>query len=138
MQTIPNSMRRTPEWGGAVERTKFRPTVSGDATRTRRQSQPAASGICRTFIPADRHGRTLPGAEPSAVQSRCYPRVERAMNVIRLTATSGPDGILHLSVPVGAAGEFEVEVVVSPRPAAGGAHEAAVSMSNAARRRPSE
>ncbi len=42
------------------------------------------------------------------------------MNVIRLTATSGPDGILHLSVPVGAAGEFEVAVVVAPKPNANG------------------
>lgn len=43
------------------------------------------------------------------------------MTVIRLTATSGPDGVLHLSVPVGAAGEFEVAVVVTPRPPATGA-----------------
>lgn len=43
------------------------------------------------------------------------------MNVIRLTATSGPDGVLHLSVPVGAAGEFEVAVVVAPKPTANGA-----------------
>ena len=42
------------------------------------------------------------------------------MNVIRLTATSGPDGILHLTVPVGAAGEFEVAVVVAPKPSANG------------------
>jgi hypothetical protein len=43
------------------------------------------------------------------------------MNVIRLTATSGSDGVLHLSVPVGAAGEFEVAVVVAPRPTVSGA-----------------
>ena len=43
------------------------------------------------------------------------------MTVIRLTATSGPDGVLHLNVPVGAAGEFEVAVVVTPRPPADGA-----------------
>jgi hypothetical protein len=43
------------------------------------------------------------------------------MNVIRLTATAGPDGILHLDVPVGAAGEFEVAVVVAPKPPANGA-----------------
>ncbi len=42
------------------------------------------------------------------------------MNVIRMTATSGPDGVLHLSVPVGSAGEFEVAVVVSPKPIANG------------------
>ena len=41
------------------------------------------------------------------------------MHVVRMSAKSGPDGILHLSVPVGAAGEFEVAVVVSPKPAAG-------------------
>ena len=43
------------------------------------------------------------------------------MNVIRFTAKSGPDGVLHLSVPVGAVGEFEVAVVVSPKPTANGA-----------------
>jgi hypothetical protein len=43
------------------------------------------------------------------------------MNVIRLTAKSGPAGVLHLSVPVGAAGEYEVAVVVAPKPAAGAA-----------------
>lgn len=42
------------------------------------------------------------------------------MNVIRLTATSGPDGVLRLEVPVGSEGEFEVAVVVAPKPAAGG------------------
>ncbi len=47
------------------------------------------------------------------------------MNVIRLTATSGPDGILHLSVPVGAAGEFEVAVVVAPKPSTSGSAPAA-------------
>lgn len=43
------------------------------------------------------------------------------MNVIRMTATAGPDGVLHLDVPVGAAGEFEVQVVVSRRPGKNGA-----------------
>lgn len=43
------------------------------------------------------------------------------MAVIRLSATAGPDGVLHLDVPVGAAGEFEVQVVVSPKPGAPGA-----------------
>ena len=43
------------------------------------------------------------------------------MTVIRITATSGPDGVLHLTVPVGSAGEFEVAVVVSPKPTASGA-----------------
>ncbi len=42
------------------------------------------------------------------------------MNVIRLSATSGPDGVLHLSVPVGSVGEFEVAVVVSQKPTATG------------------
>lgn len=39
------------------------------------------------------------------------------MSVIRMTATAGPDGVLHLSVPVGGEGEFEVQVVVTPKPA---------------------
>jgi hypothetical protein len=38
------------------------------------------------------------------------------MSVIRLTATAGPDGVLHLSVPAGGAGEYEVQVVLTPRP----------------------
>ncbi|MBP3958252.1 hypothetical protein J8F10_23645 [Gemmata sp. G18] len=42
------------------------------------------------------------------------------MNVIRLSATSGPDGVLHLTIPVGAPGDFEVAVVVSPKPTANG------------------
>jgi hypothetical protein len=42
------------------------------------------------------------------------------MNVIRLTATSGSDGVLHLSVPVGMAGEFEVAVVVALKPTTNG------------------
>lgn len=42
------------------------------------------------------------------------------MSVIRMTATSGPDGVLHLSVPAGRAGEFEVTVVFVPKPAADG------------------
>ena len=37
------------------------------------------------------------------------------MNVIRLTATSDPDGVLRLQLPVGA-GEFEV--IVAPKPSA--------------------
>ena len=43
------------------------------------------------------------------------------MTVIHLSATSGPDGVLHLTIPVGAAGEFDVAVVVSAKPAAAGA-----------------
>lgn len=40
------------------------------------------------------------------------------MRVVQLTATAGPDGVLRLSIPVGAAaGEFEVAVVVQPKPA---------------------
>jgi hypothetical protein len=39
-------------------------------------------------------------------------------HIVRMSATSGPDGVLHLSVPVGAAGEFEVAVVVTPKPPA--------------------
>ncbi len=37
------------------------------------------------------------------------------MHVVRLSAKSGSDGILHLSVPVGLVGEFEVAVVVTPK-----------------------
>ena len=41
------------------------------------------------------------------------------MEVIRLSATAGPDGVLRLAVPVGAAGgEFEVAVVVAAKPPA--------------------
>jgi hypothetical protein len=41
------------------------------------------------------------------------------MTSIVLTSTSGPDGKLHLEVPVGKPDtEFEVEVVVRPKPAA--------------------
>ena len=42
------------------------------------------------------------------------------MNVIQLTAKAGPDGVLHLSVPVGAAGEFEVAIVITPKPSTNG------------------
>ena len=42
------------------------------------------------------------------------------MSAIRMTATAGPDGVLHLSVPAGRAGEFEVTVVFVPRPSANG------------------
>jgi len=42
------------------------------------------------------------------------------MTNIVLHSTSGPDGKLHLEVPVGKPGaEFEVEVVVRPKPAPG-------------------
>lgn len=40
------------------------------------------------------------------------------MATIRLTATAGADGVLHLALPVGA-GEYEVAVEVTPKPAAG-------------------
>jgi hypothetical protein len=43
------------------------------------------------------------------------------MQVVHLSAKSGPDGILHLSVPVGAVGEFEVAIVVAPKPSTNGA-----------------
>jgi hypothetical protein len=43
------------------------------------------------------------------------------MNNIVLHSTSGPDGKLHLEVPVGQPNtEFEVEVVVRPKVASGG------------------
>jgi len=43
------------------------------------------------------------------------------MKVIQMAAKAGPDGVIRLAIPVGAAdGEFEVAVVVSPKPAASG------------------
>ncbi len=36
------------------------------------------------------------------------------MSTIRLTAKAGVDGVLHLDVPVGQAGVFDVVVQVSP------------------------
>ena len=43
------------------------------------------------------------------------------MRVIQMAAKADPDGVLRLTIPVGmAGGEFEVAVVVSPRPAANG------------------
>jgi hypothetical protein len=43
---------------------------------------------------------------------------DRAVSTVHLSATAGPDGVLRLSIPVGAAGEFEVTVVATPKPAA--------------------
>jgi hypothetical protein len=41
------------------------------------------------------------------------------MRVIQLSAKPDPDGVLRLSIPVGpSAGEFEVAVVLHPKPAA--------------------
>lgn len=37
------------------------------------------------------------------------------MQVIRLTATAGSDGMLRLTVPVGVAGEYELVVTASPK-----------------------
>jgi hypothetical protein len=45
---------------------------------------------------------------------------ERVMSEIHLSATAGPDGVLHLDVPVGSPGEFEVHVRVVPKPAVNG------------------
>lgn len=43
------------------------------------------------------------------------------MRVVQITAKPDADGVLRLSIPVGpSAGEFEVAVVLSPRPAATG------------------
>jgi len=43
------------------------------------------------------------------------------MRVVQVTAKPDADGVLRLSIPVGpSAGEFEVAVVLSPRPAANG------------------
>jgi len=42
------------------------------------------------------------------------------MTVIRMTATPGRDGALHLTVPVGAdTGTFDVSIVVTPASASG-------------------
>ena len=38
------------------------------------------------------------------------------MSAIRLSATAGPDGVLHLTIPVGTAGEYEVQVTPKPTP----------------------
>ena len=37
------------------------------------------------------------------------------MAVIHLSATAGSDGILHLEVPVGTSGPYEVQIVASPK-----------------------
>jgi hypothetical protein len=42
------------------------------------------------------------------------------MSVIRTTATAGPDGVLHIRVPVGAEGEYEVTAVIEPKPPGSG------------------
>jgi hypothetical protein len=43
------------------------------------------------------------------------------MRVIQMSAKAGPDGVLHLDIPVGAAdGEFEVAVVVQAKPSVNG------------------
>ena len=36
------------------------------------------------------------------------------MHVIRLAATAGPDGVLRLAVPVGAAGDYDLVITASP------------------------
>lgn len=48
------------------------------------------------------------------------------MRVIQMSARAGPDGVLHLDIPVGAAdGEFEVAVVVQAKPSVNGARKPA-------------
>lgn len=43
------------------------------------------------------------------------------MRVIQLAAKADPDGVLRLMIPIGAAGgEFEVAIVVTPKPPANG------------------
>jgi hypothetical protein len=43
------------------------------------------------------------------------------VRVIQMSATAGPDGLLHLAIPVGSTGgEFEVAVIVQPRPSVNG------------------
>jgi hypothetical protein len=91
---------------------------------------------------ADQEVRVTIESEPSASQQEYLGFVERTagawqrdfdvrgdvvrnqwetdMTTIVLNSTSGPDGTLHLEVPVGAPNtEFEVEVLVRPRPQSG-------------------
>jgi hypothetical protein len=43
------------------------------------------------------------------------------VRVIQVSAQADPDGVIRLSIPVGASGgEYEIAVVVSPRPAVNG------------------
>lgn len=43
------------------------------------------------------------------------------MRVIQLAAKADPDGVLRLMIPIGtASGEFEVAIVVTPKPPANG------------------
>ena len=43
------------------------------------------------------------------------------MRVIQVSAKADPDGVIRLSIPVGAGGgEYELAVVVNPRPAVNG------------------
>ena len=38
------------------------------------------------------------------------------MSEIHLTATAGPDGVLHLEIPVGAPGEYDVWITPKRKP----------------------
>lgn len=49
------------------------------------------------------------------------------MRVVQLTATSDADGVLRLAIPAGgAAGRFEVAVVLTPLPGTNGTHQRAI------------
>lgn len=39
------------------------------------------------------------------------------MSTIRLSATAGSDGILHLDIPTAGPGVFDVQVTLTPKPA---------------------
>ncbi len=43
------------------------------------------------------------------------------MSTIHLSATAGPDGVLHLDIPAGGPGVFDVQVTLTPKPSANGA-----------------
>ena len=42
------------------------------------------------------------------------------MSTIRLSATAGSDGILHLAIPTGGPGVFDVQVTLTPKPSTNG------------------
>jgi len=42
------------------------------------------------------------------------------MSTIRLSATAGSDGILHLDIPTGGPGVFDVQVTLTPKPSTNG------------------
>ena len=42
------------------------------------------------------------------------------MNVLRFSAEADAGGIIHLDIPVGGGGNYDVQVVVSPKPSING------------------